>query len=720
MSLKTKHVYEFENFRFDVLKKVLDRDGVQVSVTPKVFETLQVLIEKAGQLIEKDELMQKVWLDRFVDESNLTFNIKMLRKALGDDAAHPRFIETVPRRGYRFIAETTEILSDNGNDPVALDGRILPETREEKPILPGFSFLKRNFSAAVLLVALLVCSIVASSWYLIVANTRRRSLAPIFSAPSKSESLSYSGSIFQPRISPDGKYIAYITKERDSENIWLRELKTRTNFPLLSSSADDYLGLMFSSNSDFVYFVRKPMGGSQDQSGIYRISIFGGIPTRVVTNNQGWFSLSPVDDRIAFVRYDANDRSLLTVTDADGKDERILATRERPYYFQATRWSTDGATIAAAVGQSDSGANDFGLIEINVDSHKERLLTQHKFLNIADLEWLPERSGLLFTARENTSYNNQIWRILFDNSDAEKVIDDGASYISLSLDKDAAQMAVSQTIPDFRLTIADLADPSDSFSTAAAASIASFTPSGKIIYAAALGQIDIWMMNPDGTEKRQLTNDPMDDSYALVSRDEKYVFFTSTRSGDHQIWRMKADGSDQMQITTTEGGFPLFISPEGSTLYYLSASNRDIWKVSVDGGEQSLFFNKRVLSPAFSPDGKYLAYFYNKTEVDNSLRLAVATADDLTEISSFQLQNEAARPVQIAWASDSLSFYYALADRPATTVWRQSLANKTPERIAKIGEGEIVLDFSLSPTGNKFAYVSGTWRREAKLMKGLQ
>ena len=83
MLLQTNGVYEFGDFRLDLAEKALVRDGTVVALTPKVFETLQVLVERAGHLIEKDEFMQRIWEDRFVDENNLAFNIKMLRKALG-------------------------------------------------------------------------------------------------------------------------------------------------------------------------------------------------------------------------------------------------------------------------------------------------------------------------------------------------------------------------------------------------------------------------------------------------------------------------------------------------------------------------------------------------------------------------------------------------------------------------------------------------------------
>ncbi len=109
MSLQTNNIYEFEDFRLDFTEKTLKGGGGVVPLTPKVFETLCVLVENAGHLIEKDELMQKLWQDRFVEESNLTFNIKMLRKALGDSAQKPQFIETVQSRGYRFIADVKRI-----------------------------------------------------------------------------------------------------------------------------------------------------------------------------------------------------------------------------------------------------------------------------------------------------------------------------------------------------------------------------------------------------------------------------------------------------------------------------------------------------------------------------------------------------------------------------------------------------------------------------------
>lgn len=112
MSLAIKHFYRFGDFTVDTDQGILLRDGSVVPLRPKVFETLLILVENSGRLVKKEELMSRLWPDSFVEESNLTFNIKELRKALADDARQPRYIETVARRGYRFIADMEEVLSD--------------------------------------------------------------------------------------------------------------------------------------------------------------------------------------------------------------------------------------------------------------------------------------------------------------------------------------------------------------------------------------------------------------------------------------------------------------------------------------------------------------------------------------------------------------------------------------------------------------------------------
>jgi DNA-binding winged helix-turn-helix (wHTH) protein/TolB-like protein len=104
--------YEFGRFRLNPAERVLLREGEPVPLTPKVFDILITLVENSGQVVGKDDLMKKVWPTTFVEEGNLTQNVSLLRKALGESAGGAQFIETVPRRGYRFVAQISESWGD--------------------------------------------------------------------------------------------------------------------------------------------------------------------------------------------------------------------------------------------------------------------------------------------------------------------------------------------------------------------------------------------------------------------------------------------------------------------------------------------------------------------------------------------------------------------------------------------------------------------------------
>jgi DNA-binding winged helix-turn-helix (wHTH) protein/TolB-like protein len=108
MSNAVRHVYEFGSFVLNPEQQLLTRNGRSVPITPKAFETLVLLVERRGELIDKKELMRTIWPDSFVEEGNLCVAISLLRKTLGEDDQH-RYIKTVPKRGYRFVAEVTEL-----------------------------------------------------------------------------------------------------------------------------------------------------------------------------------------------------------------------------------------------------------------------------------------------------------------------------------------------------------------------------------------------------------------------------------------------------------------------------------------------------------------------------------------------------------------------------------------------------------------------------------
>lgn len=138
-------VYRFDSFLFDQAERILLCDTTRVALTPKVFDLLSVLIESAGHLVTKASLVEKIWPDAFVEEANLSVNIAILRRALGQRAGR-HYIETVPKRGYRFVARVLEVESES-----AL--KILTHEQEPSSLVPQdrkFTLSHRLNSLAVL------------------------------------------------------------------------------------------------------------------------------------------------------------------------------------------------------------------------------------------------------------------------------------------------------------------------------------------------------------------------------------------------------------------------------------------------------------------------------------------------------------------------------------------------------------------------------------------
>ena len=121
MPLLINHLYRFGEFTVDADQRVLLRQGKPLVLAPKVLETLLTLVQNGGRIIEKEELMKRLWPDTFVEESNLTYCIVQLRKTLGDQARHPRYIETIPKRGYRFIVDVEH---PEGRSAEITEGRV--------------------------------------------------------------------------------------------------------------------------------------------------------------------------------------------------------------------------------------------------------------------------------------------------------------------------------------------------------------------------------------------------------------------------------------------------------------------------------------------------------------------------------------------------------------------------------------------------------------------
>ena len=175
MDENQKYFFEFGEYRLDPAEHRLMRDGKIIALTPKAFETLRLLIENSGHLLEKERLMEMLWADAFVEEGNLADNISKIRQALGDSRKEPKFIETVSGRGYRFIAEVKKVEVNPTEDVIAgLYGDQIPTqtalTAEDLP--------KKSRAVPILAAGLAVIAAAALGFYFWNANRLQTPTSP--------------------------------------------------------------------------------------------------------------------------------------------------------------------------------------------------------------------------------------------------------------------------------------------------------------------------------------------------------------------------------------------------------------------------------------------------------------------------------------------------------------------------------------------------------------
>lgn len=710
MSFQNEQLLEFGDFRLDLVEKGLFHNGSTVPLTPKVFETLQVLVENAGHLVGKDELMHRVWPDRFVEESNVSFNIKMLRKALNDNASAPIFIETVPRRGYRFIAKvTTPLLEQPVQPPAATPGR----SRLAKALIPGLVVL---FAAA------------AGAWLWFGRVGASEFGPPILAAPFSSDNLSTSGKVLQAAISPDGKLIAYSSGlGADKQSLWLRELSSSNNRQIIPPSDDFYYDLVFSPDGGSLYFVRGPKPGDpMVQGAIYRVSIFGGIAAKVIDQAQGGISLSPDGGKLSFIRCAFRDDewcSLWIADSADGRNERRLASRPKPIRISDNAISPDGKSIAYSSGQSRDGANEFSLSQVDLATGAERSLGAEHFFDIRKLLWLPGRNGLLLTALRFPDKNFRIWRISEDGAAADPLTKDSNDYAGISMDREGRVLVATNVRPAFYVNLYPQpnAAASRQILTDAAATV-SFTPDGKLAVSTGnRGNHDIWTMDAKGGLEKQLTTEPLDDLRPVFSAAHNKIFFASNRTGKYQVWQMGSDGGDQKQVTFDEGGFPLAVTPDGKEVFYHSALGRTLRKVSLDNGAEQDVISEPSHIFAVSPDCKTAAMADDQA---GEGRWKLMSLQDGKPVREFTGDDPQAKLMSLAWSVDGRSLYYVSAanNYEKNSLWKLSLDKPLPRKIFDLPNEGLRNENSLavSPDERTFAVIQGNWQLDAVMIRGFK
>jgi Tol biopolymer transport system component/DNA-binding winged helix-turn-helix (wHTH) protein len=649
--------YEFGAFCLDLAEQRLFRDGRQVPLTPKIFTLLTVLVQHAGHLVEKDRLLKEVWPDTFVQEANLNRAVSVLRKALGEGTGGGKYIETVPKRGYRFIAPIrvragagdTIRSTRNGLQPAEQEEAMLPRALPPSPR----SAVRMLGLAAGLVVA------IAGILYMVFGRSALDRSAVATKAP-RHRQLTFGGKEVTPTLSPDGRRIAYVSTESPHRKVISQDLTGGE--PEVLFSAPEAGALRWSPDgSELMFWAR---GGGTD--GLY---------------------LAP----------------------ASGTGARKI----RPGVF-VTCWSPDGSTIALAlfVAKRILFLNRLGEVQRTIDLQGIRAW-------IWDLDWSPVHDRLLLVANDDQN-RPAVWTIRPDGTEQTKLFTADAEIPAARWapagDAIYYFSRVNQTVSLYKHVIRG--DPRTAERVAVPlisgletdGSLGLSADATRLVYARARYSSNLWLLEVNGSaqgkelRKTQLTYGTSvverprvspDEQSILFNRgyesranlytmpakggsprqltflnafsvggawsaDGRRVAFASTEGGRARMWIVNADGSSMHPVSTGEMSdvFNITWSP-GSRLLYQQTGNRNFYAVDLQTRQETLLIKDSSVGWAsfaeYSPDGKRIAISWNRRP---NRGVWVIDTETLRERLIHEASNPSeSNPVPIGWSRDGTSIY---------------------------------------------------------------
>lgn len=734
MNQNAQQTVLFDEFEFDAVHRRLLRRGEPLSLYAKTFDLLAFLVDHNGNVVTKDEILESVWPGQIVEESNLSVQIAALRKALGEKKKSPRFVITVPGKGYKFVADL-----QNRHDVIIEKHKfshlVVEEEISDVETYPGIrnaaanAALKPLYSVFLLSSALALSLLVASGLVYQYYNSGDQKTPPeIPFSGARIKQLTTKEKVYYAAISPDGNFYAYTLFERGEykNSLWLGQTDGTGDLQLRPSEDGEVIrGLAFSPDGKTLYFALTR--GEDRKTGLYRMPVIGGVAEKLSDGVGSWFTLSPDGKQIAFFRPSREQDAVaaLVIAGLDGTNARELVTRPRDKTFSSfsPAWSHDGSLIAFGAVKDPAKQSDEIYVVRTADGHIDQLGEQ-EWLEIINLTWRRDGLGVIISATDKSEPKlRHLWHIEYPTGTAHRLSQDTDSYaFGLSTSSDGGDLLAVQLHRESNIWIA----PSDDLAGARQVTFSAingffgwhgfdWTTNGDIVFSAGVDTgLALKTMRPDGTGIRQITSSGYFDQRPSVSRDGRFIFFRSNRNGATDIWRVNSDGSDLKQVTAEGSDSAPHVTPDGKWLIYISSRDGKnfLSRISVEGGDR-FDITDQVTSadPRVSPDGNLIACVYKK-DSKSPARLAVVPIEGGRPIKLFDVPSTANFAQSLRWTPDGKAICYR---DWANGIWRQDLRGGAPKRLEGLPE-EKFYNFVWSPDGRHFAFTRGREIRDAVLI----
>lgn len=665
METRNQPIYEFGPFRLDAGRHEFLRNGEPVALPPKAFEILMLLVERRGGLLAKNELIRRVWPDTFVDENNLTQYISLLRKVLGESREQPQYIETIPRVGYRFVAET----------------RLVEENRALKSASHPYRIL-----AALALVGL------ALAWWVLPWSLP----AP---AVLRTTQLTHDGYPKSNAVLTDGEFV-YFVESRNGMNTLVRVPAAGGEPVAIGGIPGEVQPVDLSASRHEILALETSTTGGES---LLWVCALPGGPLRRLGNLSGNAAVwSPDGGRVFYARGER-----LYVAGSDGSNSKELLTA--PGWIARLHVSPDGRSLRFFVQHERSSTSE--VWDAQSDGSHLRPFSprvppeSEVFIG----SWTADQRYFFFMASQVGA--DSLWalrspRHLFETETSTR-LDTGLlkvkGFTVAGSNAKVYAIGALNRVEIFRF------DPNSQGLTlyleGVSADGLAFSRQGDRVAYTTYPQRALVTSRLDGTEKRELTTGSPEALLPSWSPDGKQIaYMERTSSGPWKIQIVSGDGGagEELLPGTDDEGNPTW-SADGNSLIYagvpwikgFALNSTAIHQVDLRTRMvETLPGSAGLWSPRWSPDGKFLVA---ETSDSRKLLLFDFSAKKWTPLAN--AKNESIG--YTSWSRDSRYVYYNTYFQQRGTIFRVDTVHHVSERVSLPAgiDGAITLGqwFTLAP-----------------------